>query len=85
MGRACPHLPAALLTGTHSCSGVDADIHSSWMSPANKANRFTKKTPKPPKKPHTKKVVTILLQGSKLKFPCMRSEKGNGGRGEVFN
>lgn len=78
MEDSAKHLPTALLTGTQSCSGADADIPPSQMSPANEDSRFTKK------KKTFKSVMTILFQGSKLKIPHIK-EGENGGRGEKFN
>lgn len=77
MEDSAKHLPTALLTGTWSCSGADADMAPSQMSPANEESRFTKKKTNPKT---SKTVVTILFQGSKLKISHIR--KGENGKRE---
>lgn len=76
MEDSAKHLPTALLTGTWSCSGTDADAAPSQMSPANEESRFMGD-----KKKNSRTVVTTWFQGSKLEIPHIR-EGENGGRRE---
>lgn len=52
MEDSAKHLPTALLTGTWSCSGADADMAPSQMSPANEESRFTTTTTRQDSRDH---------------------------------
>lgn len=77
MEDSAKHLPTALLTGTQSCSGADADIPPSQMSPANEDSRFTKK------KENIQDSYDHFVPGQQAQNPSHKRGRKWGKRGKV--